>query len=91
MTWTDTFNRIADHYAAMAMTPGCWAAAQHQVISMEQSTEHPGCWTGLRAAVGRRIKAAGFKPHPSELAALDRAPLPLQPARRWHGRWQHES
>ena len=66
------------------MTRGLWQYAQAQVVGMEQ--EQHGLWLGLRAAVGRRIKAAGFRPHPSELAALDRAPLPLQPVRRWHGR-----
>ncbi len=90
MTWSEVFESTADHYAAMAMTLGCWAAAQHQVISMEQSTEHPGCWLGLRAAVGQRLKAAGFKPHPSELAALDRAPQPLQPARQRPGRFNRD-
>lgn len=66
MTWDETFNRIAEHYARLAMTRGCWAYAQQQVISMEQDPEHHGCWLGLRAAVGRRIKTAGFRPHPSE-------------------------
>ena len=68
------------------MTPGWWLYAQAQVVAMEQDPEHGHHWQGLRAEVGRRIKAAGFRPHPSELAALDRAPLPLQPVRRWHGR-----
>ena len=83
MTWTDTFNRITEHYAAMAMTPGCWAAAQHQVAAMEQ--QQGGHWIGLRAAVGQRIKAAGFRPHPSELVAFDRQPESLPSVRRWHG------
>ena len=82
MTWDETFNRIAEHYAAMAMTPGCWAAAQHQVAAMEQ--EQGGHWIGLRAAVGQRIKAAGFRPHPSELGTWWDVPsrLPVSPHRR---------
>ena len=65
MTWTETFDRIAAHYAALAMTPGCWAAAQHQVAAMEQ--EQGGHWIGLRAEVGRRIKSAGYQPRQDEM------------------------
>ena len=68
----------------MAMTRGCWQYAQAQVIAMEQ--EKHGLWLGLRAAVGQRIKAANFRPHPSDLAAFEREPQPLPSARRWHGR-----
>ena len=82
MTWTDTFNQIAAHYAALAMTPGCWAYAQQRVAQMEQDD----CWQGLRAAVGQRIKAAGFKPHPSELGTWWDVPSKLQPSRQRHGR-----
>lgn len=85
MTWEQVFETTAAHYAALAMTRGCWAYAQQQVISMEQDPEHYGCWLGLRAAVGQRIKAAGFRPHPSDLVACDRQPEPLPSARRWHG------
>lgn len=67
MTWIETFERIADHYAALAMTPGCWACAQQQVISMEQDPEHGQYWQGLRAAVGQRIKAAGYRPRQDEM------------------------
>lgn len=63
---------MAEHYAAQAMTPGWWLYAQAQVAAMEQ--EQHGLWLGLRAAVGRRIKAANFRPHPSDLVACDRAP-----------------
>ena len=66
MTWEQVFETTAAYYAALAMTRGCWAYAQQQVISMEQDPEHYGCWLGLRASVGQRIKAAGFRPHPSE-------------------------
>jgi len=66
LTWSETFERTAEHYARLAMTRGLWL--------------------GLRAAVGRRIKAAGFRPHPSDLVACDRQPEPLPSARRWHGR-----
>ena len=68
----------------MAMTRGCWQYAQAQVIAMEQ--EKHGLWLGLRIAVGQRIKAANFRPHPSDLAAFEREPQPLPSARRWHGR-----
>jgi hypothetical protein len=66
------------------MTPGWWLYAQARVVAMEQ--EQHGLWLGLRAAVGQRIKAANFRPHPSDLVACDRAPQPLPSARRWHGR-----
>lgn len=84
MTWSETFERTAEHYARLAMTRGLWQYAQQQVVAMEQ--EQHGLWLGLRAAVGRRIKAAGFRPHPSDLVACDRQPEPLPSARRWHGR-----
>lgn len=85
LTWTDTFTRTAEHYAAMAMTRGCWQYAQAQVIAMEADPEYGQHWQGLRAAVGRRIKAANFRPHPSDLAAFEREPQPLPSARRWRG------
>ena len=47
--------------------------------------EEHGLWIGLRAAVGQRIKAAGFKPDASELVSLSREPEPLLRSRRWHG------
>lgn len=84
MTWSETFERTAEHYARLAMTRGLWQYAQQQVVAMEQ--EQHGLWLGLRAAVGRRIKAAGFRPHPSDLVACDRQPEPSPSARRWHGR-----
>ena len=83
MTWQQTFDQVAAHYARLAQTPGWWAYAQQQVIAME-AQEH-GCWIGLRAAVGQRIKAAGFKPDARELASLSREPAPLPRLRRWHG------
>lgn len=75
---------MAEHYAAQAMTPGWWLYAQAQVVAMEQ--EQHGLWLGLRAAVGRRIKAAGFRPPSSDLAAFEREPQPLPSARLWRGR-----
>ena len=84
MTWQQTFDQVAAHYAQLAMTRGWWQYAQQQVAAMEQ--EQHGLWLGLRAAVGWRIKAAGFRPHPSDLVACDRQPEPLPSARRWHGR-----
>ena len=66
----------------MAMTRGCWQYAQAQVIAMEQ--EKHGLWLGLCAAVGQRIKAAGFRPHPSEQGNWWDVPsrLPVSPHRR---------
>lgn len=83
MTWAESFECIAEHYARLAMMTGCWQYAQQRVIEMEQ--EQHGCWLGLRAAVGRRVKEAGFRPHPSELVAFDRQPESLPSVRRWHG------
>lgn len=83
MTWQQTFDQVAAHYAQLAMTPGWWQYAKQQVASMEQ--EEHGCWIGLRAAVGQRIKAAGFKPDAHELVSLSREPAPLLRSRRWHG------
>ena len=67
------------------MTPGWWQYARQQVISMEQDPEHGQHWQGLRVAVGQRIKAAGYRPHPSEQQPFDREPAPLQPSRHWRG------
>ena len=75
--------RMAAHYAALAMTPGWWQAAQHQVAEMEQ--ERGGHWLGLRAEVGRRIKAAGFRPAPSDLTAFERTAESLPQSRRGNG------
>ena len=81
MKWSETFERLAAHYAAMAMTPGCWQYAQARVAEMEQ--QQGGHWLGLRAEVGRRIKAAGFRPAPSDLTAFERTveTLPQSPRR----------
>lgn len=68
------------------MTRGCWQYAQAQVIAMEADPEYGQHWQGLRAAVGQRIKAAKFRPNPSDLVACDRQPEPLPSARRGHGR-----
>ena len=86
MTWQQTFDQVAEHYARLSLTRGCWAYAQQQVISMELNPEHHGCWQGLRAAVGQRIKAASFKPHPSELGTWWDAPSKLSVSRPRHGR-----
>lgn len=85
MTWTETFERTAAHYAALAMMRGCWAYAQQQVISMEQDPEHHGCWQGLRAAVAQRIKAVGFRPHPSEMGEWWHVPSKLHASQRRRG------
>ena len=84
MKWTETMERIAAHYAALAMTPGCWQYAQARVIELEQ--EQGGHWQGLRAEVGRRIKVAGFRPAPNDLAPFEREPQPLPQGQRTRGR-----
>lgn len=76
--------RIAAHYTQLAMTPGCWQYAQARVIELEQ--ERGGHWLGLRAEVGRRIKAAGFRPAASDLAPFERAAEPLPQRRRGYGK-----
>ena len=76
--------RIAAHYTAMAMQLGCWQYAQARVIELEQ--ERGGHWLGLRAEVGRRIKAARFRPAASDLAPFERAVSPLPQSRHGHGR-----
>lgn len=81
MTWTEQFERIAAHYTAMAMQPGCWQYAQDQVADLERDD----LWIGLRAEVGRRIKAAAFRPRASDLAPFEREVAPLPTRRRWHG------
>ena len=62
-----SLQKFTDYYATMAMQPGWWQYARMQVQSMEADKEAYGIWDGLRAAVGAKIKAAGFRPHPSEL------------------------
>lgn len=86
MTWQHIFDQTAAHYAAMAMTRGCWQYARHQVASMERDPDHGHHWQGLREAVAQRIKAAGFRPHQDEMLPFEREPAPLQPSRRWNGR-----
>ena len=34
MTWQQTFDQVAEHYARLAMTRGCWAYAQQQVNNL---------------------------------------------------------
>ncbi len=84
MTWAETFETMAAHYTQLAMTKGWWQATQAQVAAMER--EQGGYWLGLRAEVGRRIKAAGFRPAPDDLAPFERAVSPLPLSRRGHGR-----
>lgn len=76
--------RIAAHYTQLAMTPGCWQYAQARVIELEQ--ERGGHWLGLRAEVGRRIKAAGFRPAASDLAPFERELETLPQGQRTRGR-----
>lgn len=83
MTWTETFEHIAAHYTQLAMTPGCWQYAQARVIELEQ--ERGGHWLGLRAEVGKRIKAAGFRPAPGDLTAFEHELETLPQGRRGYG------
>ncbi len=76
--------RIAAHYTQLAMTPGCWQYAQARVAELEQ--ERGGHWQGLRAEVGRRIQAAGFRPAASDLAPFERAAETLPQRRRGYGK-----
>lgn len=82
MTWNETFDRIAAHYTAMAMTPGWWQYAQARVAELERYE----IWVGLRSEVGGRVKAAGYRPSANDLAAFERTPDPWPGSRRWPGR-----
>ena len=62
-----SLEQVAERYATLAMQPGWWAYTRDRVQAMEQDEDAQGAWEGLRAAVGAKIKAAGFRPHPSEL------------------------
>ncbi|MEN9923968.1 MAG: hypothetical protein RL268_94 [Pseudomonadota bacterium] len=86
MTWTETFDQVAGHYARLAMTPGWWQYARQQVTCMEQDPDHGQHWQGLREAVGQRIKAAGYRPHPDEMREWWIAPAVLPVSPRWRGR-----
>lgn len=81
MTWPETFERAVTHFSALATRPGWWQYAQQRVAELEKDE----LWTGLRAEVDRRIKAAGFRPRKSDLVACEREVQSLQPLRRWHG------
>lgn len=56
--------------ATHAMRKGWWQWARYEVQQME--AQQHGEWQGLRARVGEIVKAAGFKPHPSDVAASSR-------------------
>lgn len=75
--------RIAAHYTQLAMTQGCWQYAQARVAELER--EQGGYWLGLRAEVGRRIKAAGFRPAASDLAPFELELETLPQRRRGYG------
>jgi len=83
VTWAETFERMAAHYTRLAMTQGCWQYAQAQVAEMER--EQGGHWLGLRAEVGKRIKATGFRPAASDLAPFEREQQPVLTRRRGYG------
>ena len=55
------------HSAQQAMTPGWWAYAQARVTALEADQAAAGLYTGLRAAVGASIRAAGYRPAAHEL------------------------
>lgn len=65
MVIDDAFDVQVRHLAGLAMTPGWWAYAQQRAIEME--ADESGMWTGIRAEVGKLVKAAGYKPRPDEL------------------------
>ena len=67
MVIDDAFDVQVRHLAGLAMTPGWWAYAQQRAIEME--ADESGMWTGIRAEVGKLVKAAGYKPRPDELGA----------------------
>lgn len=77
------------HYAQLAMKPGFWAQAQHQVKVMEADQHAQGLWGGLHAQVAARVKAAGFKPAKDELGSwwdvpvLGMVPAPASNKRNW--------
>lgn len=64
------FNSAVNHMARLAMTPGWWQYTRAEVARMD--ADKSGLWRGLRAAVGERIKEAGYKPPPHDL-------LPMEP------------
>ena len=61
------FDKQAAHLAQLAMTPGWWQYARHAAGALEADDSYHGMYSGLRAAVGAAIKAAGFKPAPHEI------------------------
>ena len=67
------FNAAVDDMTRWAMTPGWWQYTRAEVARMD--AEDSGLWRGLRAAVGERIKEAGYKPPAHEL-------MPLEPMAR---------
>lgn len=83
--WIETFNRMVEHYATLAMTPGWWAYAQQQVISLE--SEQSGAWQGLRESVRERIVAAGYRPRPDERGSWWEIPSKLGLENLGRRRW----
>lgn len=65
MVIDDAFDVQVRHLAGLAMTPGWWAYAQQRAIEME--ADESGMWSGIRAEVGKLVKASGYKPRPDEL------------------------
>jgi hypothetical protein len=67
MNFTERQRAIAvEHYTKYAMTPGYWGYTREKLAEMEADKEAQGLWRGIRARVGARIAAAGFKPDPAE-------------------------
>lgn len=58
----------ANHYAAKAMQRGWYQYARHEVARMERCDS--GLWRGIRQAVIDRLRAAEFRPHPSDLEEI---------------------
>ncbi|MDR2333722.1 MAG: hypothetical protein LBE61_09580 [Burkholderiaceae bacterium] len=59
----DEFEAQAEHLLKLAMTPGWWRYAQARAQELDAQRE----FMGIRAEVKDRLKAAGYRPPPSEL------------------------
>lgn len=63
------FDKAVDDMTRWAMTPGWWQYARAEVAAMD--ADESGLYRGLRAAVGERIKEAGYKPPAHELQPME--------------------
>ena len=64
------FDKAAQHYAQLAMTPGFWSYAQQAVEALESGQATSALFRGLRAAVGALVRSAGYRPARHELREL---------------------